>query len=106
MGLSKEFFDMYFGENEQPGKSIYADCEKYYRLKRLHDDIWQASNWYKLAYNFTVDTVDNRSRFAFYHFTDNGTPRKHLFYMPQYIRNAKGDDAWSDGIIQELSGLN
>lgn len=105
MGLSKEFFDMYFGENEQPGKSIYADCEKYYRLKWLHDNVWQASNWYKLAYNFTVDTVDNRSRFAFYHFTDNGKLRKHLFYMPQGIgRDAKGDDAWSDGIICELSG--
>lgn len=118
MGLSKEFFDMYFGENDKPvewpdrnydlhpGRSVYVNSEKYYRLKRLHDNVWQASNWYKLAYNFTVDTVDNRSRFTFYHFTDNGKPRKHLFYMPQGIgRDAKGDDAWSDGIIRELSGL-
>ena len=110
MGLSKEFFDMYFGENEQPGKSIYADCKKYYKLKWLHDDIWQASNWYKLAYHFTgqftENTVDNRSLFAFYHFTDHGKPRKYLFYMPQYIgRNSKGEDAWSSSIILELSGL-
>lgn len=118
LGLSDEFFNMYFGENDKPeewrdrnydwhpGRSVYVNSEKYYRLKWLHDNVWQASNWYKLAYNFTVDTVDNRSRFAFYHFTDNGKPRKHLFYMPQGIgRDAKGDDAWSDGIIRELSGL-
>lgn len=121
LGLSKEFFDKYFGNKNElvddgfkwnydrrRVSSIYKHSKEYYKLERTKDNIWQATNWYKLAYQFTgkdpEDTSNNRSLFVFYYFTDDDSTRKYSFSRPDIGKNPKGEDAWSSGIIRELYG--
>ena len=119
LGLSDEFFNMYFGENDKPeewrdrnydwhpGRSVYVNSEKYYKLVRTEENILQIPNWCKLAYHFTenVPTWDNRSLFAFYYFTSKGNIRKYSFDIPHIDENTKYvADRWATGIIRELYG--
>ena len=119
LGLSDEFFNMYFGENDKPeewrdrnydwhpGRSVYVNSQKYYKLVRTEENILQIPNWCKLAYHFTenVPTWDNRSLFAFYYFTSKGNIRKYSFDIPHIDENTKYvADRWATGIIRELYG--
>lgn len=118
MGLSKEFFDKYFGEKNElvddgfkwnydrrRVSSIYKHSDKYYKLVRTEENILQIPNWCKLAYHFTeeVRTWDNRSLFALYYFTDDDNIRKYSFAIPPINEKTKYvEDRWAKGIIREL----
>mgnify|MGYP003213104886 FL=1 len=120
MGLSDEFFNMYFGEKDEPvewrdrnydrhpGRSVYVNSAKYYKLVWTEENILQIPNWCKLAYHYTesVRTWDNRSLFAFYYFTSKGNIRKYSYDIPYINKNTKYvADRWATGIIRELYGL-
>lgn len=120
LGLSDEFFNMYFGEKDEPvewrdrnydrhpGRSVYVNSAKYYKLVWTEENILQIPNWCKLAYHYTesVRTWDNRSLFAFYYFTSKGNIRKYSYDIPYINKNTKYvADRWATGIIRELYGL-